>query len=62
MNSEYIHLEQFEAMQSSLRGSLQEAQKECKCLHEAHRVEAQRVHELEKQLQSLSCDEAQYRD
>ncbi len=61
LNSEYIHLEQFEAMQSSLRGSLQEAQKECKCLHEAHRVEAQRVHELEKQLQSLSCDEAQYR-
>ncbi|KAF4111090.1 hypothetical protein G5714_008121 [Onychostoma macrolepis] len=60
LNSEYIHLEQFEAMQSSLSGSLQEAQKECKCLREAHRLEVQRVHELEKQLQSQSCDEAQY--
>lgn len=60
LNSEYIHLEQFEAMQSSLSGSLQEAQKECKCLHEAHKVEVQRVQELEKQLQSQSCDETQY--
>ncbi|XP_016408368.1 uveal autoantigen with coiled-coil domains and ankyrin repeats protein-like isoform X1 [Sinocyclocheilus rhinocerous] len=60
LNCEYIHLEQFEAMQSSLSGSLQEAQKECKCLHEAHRLEVQRVHELEKHLQSPSCDEAQY--
>uniref|UniRef100_A0A671T881 Uveal autoantigen with coiled-coil domains and ankyrin repeats protein-like n=1 Tax=Sinocyclocheilus anshuiensis TaxID=1608454 RepID=A0A671T881_9TELE len=60
LNCEYIHLEQFEAMQSSLSGSLQEAQKECKCLHEAHRLEVQRVHELEKHLQSKSCDEAQY--
>lgn len=60
LNSEYIHLEQFEAMQSSLSGSLQEAQKECKCLHEAHKLEVQRVQELEKQLQSQSCDETQY--
>ncbi|XP_077084826.1 uveal autoantigen with coiled-coil domains and ankyrin repeats protein isoform X1 [Siphateles boraxobius] len=60
LNSEYIHLDQFEAMQSSLSGSLQEAQKECKCLQEAHKLEAQRVHELEKQLQSQSCDEIQY--
>ncbi|XP_059367499.1 uveal autoantigen with coiled-coil domains and ankyrin repeats protein-like isoform X1 [Carassius carassius] len=60
LNCEYIHLEQFEAMQSSLSGSLQEAQKECKCLQEAHRLEVQRVHELEKQLQSQSFDEAQY--
>uniref|UniRef100_A0A673KKV2 Uveal autoantigen with coiled-coil domains and ankyrin repeats protein-like n=1 Tax=Sinocyclocheilus rhinocerous TaxID=307959 RepID=A0A673KKV2_9TELE len=60
LNIEYIHLEQFEAMQSSLSGSLQEAQKECKCLREAHRLEVQRVHELEKQLQSQSFDEAQY--
>ncbi|KAK2913858.1 hypothetical protein Q8A67_002257 [Cirrhinus molitorella] len=60
LNSEFIHLEQFEAMQSSLSGSLQEAQKECKCLHEAHRLEVQRVHELEKQLKSQSCGEAQY--
>uniref|UniRef100_A0A8C2GGK6 Uveal autoantigen with coiled-coil domains and ankyrin repeats b n=1 Tax=Cyprinus carpio TaxID=7962 RepID=A0A8C2GGK6_CYPCA len=60
LNCEYIHLEQFEAMQSSLSGSLQEAQKECMCLREAHRLEVQRVHELEKQLQSQSFDEAQY--
>uniref|UniRef100_A0A672JZR4 Uveal autoantigen with coiled-coil domains and ankyrin repeats n=1 Tax=Sinocyclocheilus grahami TaxID=75366 RepID=A0A672JZR4_SINGR len=60
LNCEYIHLEQFEAMQSSLSGSLQEVQKECKCLHEAHRLEVQRVHELKKHLQSQSCDEAQY--
>ncbi|XP_050970724.1 uveal autoantigen with coiled-coil domains and ankyrin repeats protein isoform X2 [Labeo rohita] len=60
LNSEYIHLEQFEAMQSSLSGSLQEAQKECKCLREAQRLEVQRVHELEKQLQSQSCEENQY--
>lgn len=60
LNSEYIHLEQFEAMQSSLSGSLQEAQKECKCLHEAHKLEVQRVQELEKQLQSQSCDETQH--
>ncbi|XP_042583671.1 uveal autoantigen with coiled-coil domains and ankyrin repeats protein-like isoform X2 [Cyprinus carpio] len=60
LNCEYVHLEQFEAMQSSLSGSLQEVQKECKCLREAHRLEVQRVHELEKQLQSQSCDEAQY--
>ncbi|KTF86039.1 hypothetical protein cypCar_00027415, partial [Cyprinus carpio] len=59
-----VELEQqykeFEAMQSSLSGSLQEAQKECMCLREAHRLEVQRVHELEKQLQSQSFDEAQY--
>lgn len=60
LNSEYIHLEQFEAMQSSLSGSLQEAQKQCKCLHEAHKLEVQRVQELEKQIQSQSCDETQY--
>lgn len=60
LNSEYIHLEQFEAMQSSLSGSLQEVQKECKCLLEAHKLEVQRVQELEKQLQSQSCDETQY--
>lgn len=60
LNSEYIHLDQFEAMQSSLSGSLQEAQKECKCLQEVHKLEVQRVHELEQQLKSQSCDETQY--
>ncbi|XP_067296623.1 uveal autoantigen with coiled-coil domains and ankyrin repeats protein isoform X2 [Pseudorasbora parva] len=60
LDREYIHLDQFEAMQSSLSGSLQEAQKEVKCLHEAHKLEVQRVHELEKQLQSQCCDETQY--
>ncbi|KAG1935749.1 uveal autoantigen with coiled-coil domains and ankyrin repeats [Pimephales promelas] len=60
LNSEYIHLDQFEAMQRSLSGSLQEAQKECKCLQEAQKLEVQRVHELEKQLQSQSCEEIQY--
>ncbi|XP_005169009.2 uveal autoantigen with coiled-coil domains and ankyrin repeats protein isoform X1 [Danio rerio] len=60
LNSEFIHLEQFQAMQSSLNGRLQDAQKECKSLSEAHRLEVQRVHEIEKQLQSQSCEEAQF--
>lgn len=57
LNSEYIHLEQFEAMQSSLGKSLQEAQQESECLREACRLEVQRVRELEQELQSHSCDE-----
>ncbi|XP_051944934.1 uveal autoantigen with coiled-coil domains and ankyrin repeats protein-like isoform X2 [Xyrauchen texanus] len=63
LNSEYVHLEQFEAMQHSLSESLQEAQKKCEGIREAHRLEVQHVHELEKQLQIHSCDEvlkAQY--
>lgn len=57
LNSEYIHLEQFETMQSSLGKSLQEAQQECECLREARSLEVQRVRELEQELQSHSCDE-----
>ncbi|XP_065123931.1 uveal autoantigen with coiled-coil domains and ankyrin repeats protein [Paramisgurnus dabryanus] len=63
LNSEYIHLEQFEAMQSSLNKSLQEAQQECERLSESRRLEVQRVQELEQQLQSHSRDDglkAQY--
>lgn len=57
LNGEYVHLEQFEAMQSSLGKSLQEALQECEDLREARRLEVQRVRELEQQLQGHSCDE-----
>ncbi|XP_051990383.1 uveal autoantigen with coiled-coil domains and ankyrin repeats protein-like isoform X2 [Xyrauchen texanus] len=63
LENEYIHLEQFEAMQRIESGRLQEAQKECESFREAHRLEVQRVHDLEKRLQSHSCDDglnAQY--
>ncbi|XP_051560925.1 uveal autoantigen with coiled-coil domains and ankyrin repeats protein-like [Myxocyprinus asiaticus] len=63
LDNEYIHLEQFEAMQHALSGRLQEAQKECEDFREAHRLEVQRVHDLEKRLQNHSCDDvlnAQY--
>ncbi|KAA0723366.1 Uveal autoantigen with coiled-coil domains and ankyrin repeats [Triplophysa tibetana] len=57
LNSEYVHLEQFEAMQSSLGKSMQDALQECEGLREARRLEVQRVRELEQQLQGHSCDE-----
>ncbi|TRY82030.1 hypothetical protein DNTS_006675 [Danionella cerebrum] len=60
LTSEYVRVEHFEAMQSSLSAGLQEAQEECQSLRETQRLERQRVQELEKQLQSQSGEEAQF--
>ncbi|KAF4091007.1 hypothetical protein AMELA_G00032140 [Ameiurus melas] len=56
LENEYVHLEQFEAMRNSLTCSLQDAQAECKRLSEAYNLELQRIHDLEKELQSERTD------
>lgn len=56
LEHEYVHLEKFECMRNSLTFSLQEAQAECKALTEAYNLEVQRIHKLEKELQSRSTD------
>ncbi|XP_058237715.1 uveal autoantigen with coiled-coil domains and ankyrin repeats protein isoform X2 [Hemibagrus wyckioides] len=56
LENEYVHLEKFECMRNSLTCSLQEAQAECKTLTEAYNLEVQRIHKLEKELQSHSTD------
>ncbi|XP_047675405.1 uveal autoantigen with coiled-coil domains and ankyrin repeats isoform X1 [Tachysurus fulvidraco] len=56
LENEYVHLEQFEAMRNSLTCSLQEAQTECKALTETYNLEVQRIHKLEKELQSHITD------
>ncbi|KAK3528394.1 hypothetical protein QTP86_034260, partial [Hemibagrus guttatus] len=56
LENEFVHLEKFEVMRNSLTCSLQEAQAECKTLTEAYNLEVQRIHKLEKELQSHSTD------
>ncbi|XP_017559053.1 uveal autoantigen with coiled-coil domains and ankyrin repeats protein isoform X1 [Pygocentrus nattereri] len=56
LESEFVPLEQFEALQHSLGSSLQEAQAECERLREAYNLEVQHVRELERDLQSRSND------
>ncbi|XP_047007439.1 uveal autoantigen with coiled-coil domains and ankyrin repeats isoform X5 [Ictalurus punctatus] len=56
LENEYVHLEQFEAMRNSLTCSLQDAQAECRRLSEAYNLEVQRIHDMEKELQSQRTD------
>lgn len=60
LENEYVHLEQFETMRNSLTCSLHEAQAECKRLNEAYNLEVQRIHDLEKELQSHRADATQH--
>lgn len=54
---EYVRLERFEAMQQALTESLQQAQEQCQQAQAAQRQEAERVRELEKQLQSRDASQ-----
>ncbi|KAJ8417207.1 hypothetical protein AAFF_G00284340 [Aldrovandia affinis] len=58
LNSEFVLLEQFEAMQESLSGEIRQAQDESERAAEAYRREAARVAALEEELQSRGDGDA----
>ncbi|XP_048886065.1 uveal autoantigen with coiled-coil domains and ankyrin repeats protein-like isoform X1 [Brienomyrus brachyistius] len=58
MDTEYVPSEKFEAMQQSLRGTLQQVQQECEHVSEAYRHEMGRANALEEGLKAHSQDTA----
>lgn len=53
---EYVRLERFEAMQQALTASLQQAQQQCQQAQAAQHHEAERVRQLEQELQARGSD------